>query len=123
MISIMPNLNRVDSELDLWKQAVDDKVIHSGTDLALTLDGCEYLFPNIYVILKCLLTMPVSTATAERSFSSLRHVKSYLRNTMGDSRLSSLALLNIHKEKDISVEKVLKDFDTTGHRRIALAFK
>lgn len=40
------------------------------------------IFPNIFFLLKVLCTLPVSTATPERSFSSLKRVKTYLRNSM-----------------------------------------
>ena len=66
--------------------------------------------------------MPVTTATAERSLSTLQRLKTYLRNTMGDKRLSALAIMNIHSKHQISVEKVFKDFDSSGHRRIAIIF-
>ncbi len=49
------------------------------------------LYPNIYMILAILVTMPPSSATAERSFSAMRRIKNFLRATMGDSRLSALA--------------------------------
>ena len=40
-----------------------------------------------------LLTMPTSTATAERSFNVLKRAKTYILSTMGQERLSALALL------------------------------
>jgi len=66
--------------------------------------------------------MPVSTASAEKSFSVLKRLKTYLSNTMGAERLSSLALLNIHPSREVNVENVLRSFDASGHRRIALVF-
>ena len=45
--------------------------------------NCD-LYPAIYSIISILLTMPVSSATSERSFSAIRHVKSYLMWTIGD---------------------------------------
>jgi hypothetical protein len=42
-----------------------------------------------------MLTMPVTSATAERSFSVLRRLKTYVRSTMNnDRKLSSLALMH-----------------------------
>ena len=43
--------------------------------------------------------MPASNAVSERSFSVMRRVKSYLRNTMGQARLNHLMVLNIYKEQ------------------------
>ena len=36
------------------------------------------IFPQISRLLQLLLVMPATSATAEQSFSSLRHVKTYL---------------------------------------------
>ena len=46
------------------------------------------------------MTLDVSSASAERSFSSFRGLKTYLRSTMTEERLTNLALLYI--ERDIS---------------------
>ena len=42
--------------------------------------------------------MPVTSAEAERSFSGLRRLKSYLRSTMSQSRLNHVSILNAHSE-------------------------
>ena len=62
------------------------------------------LYPNVLMCMAVLPTMPVSTATAERSFSIIKRVKSYLRNTMTIMRLSGLGLLNIYREMQLSAE-------------------
>ena len=41
------------------------------------------------------LTLPVTVATAERSFSKLKYIKNYLRNCMGQERLKGLGMLSI----------------------------
>ncbi|KAJ8889780.1 hypothetical protein PR048_009283 [Dryococelus australis] len=46
----------------------------------------------------------MNTSTAERSFLSLRRLKTYLKSTMRQVRLNGLALANIHREWDINVE-------------------
>ncbi|XP_013381238.1 52 kDa repressor of the inhibitor of the protein kinase [Lingula anatina] len=111
-----------DIELELWRQAVNTGDI-TGVDLEDAVKASYGLFPNIHRILKILLTMPVSTATAERSFSAMRRLKTYLRSTMSDKRLSSLGLLHVHREFKIDIDQVLKDFDCSGHRRIHMAFQ
>ena len=65
-----------------------------------------------------LLTMPVSTASAERSLITMRLLKTYLRSTMTDKKLTGLALMNIHTDLEIDSEEVLKQFDATGIRII-----
>lgn len=68
------------------------------------------LFPNIYNILKVCATLPVTVATVERSFSTLKRIKTYLRNTTEEKRLNGLALMSIHREIEISVSEVLDKF-------------
>ena len=55
-------------------------------------------FPMLLRCLKIAMTFGVTSAPAERSFSSLRRIKTYLRSTMGQERLSNLSLLYIEKE-------------------------
>jgi len=43
-------------------------------------------------------TLPVTMCTSERSFSTLRHLKTYLRNTDTNKQLNGLVLLNIHRD-------------------------
>ncbi|CAB0042463.1 unnamed protein product [Trichogramma brassicae] len=52
----------------------------------------EELFPNIFLLLKIYATLPVTTCTPERSFSTLRRLKTYLRNSCGQDRLASWTL-------------------------------
>jgi hypothetical protein len=44
------------------------------------------------------LVVPVSSASAERSVSTMKRVKTYLRSTMTSSRLINLTLLSIERE-------------------------
>jgi len=42
------------------------------------------MYPNIYKLLQILATLPVSTSSNERTFSNLKRMKTYLRNTIGE---------------------------------------
>ena len=42
--------------------------------------------------------MPATNAVSERSFSTLRRIKTYLRSTMSQLRLNSIMTLHIHKD-------------------------
>src|SRR5678815_2603992 len=53
-------------------------------------------FPNIATLLNNLAVLPVSTARVERTFSTLRRLKRYLRNSVGKDRNTCLALLSNH---------------------------
>jgi len=56
------------------------------------------LYPNPSILLQVLVTLPVTTATAERSFSTLKWLKTYLRSSMRDERLTPLALIHVHAQ-------------------------
>lgn len=88
-----------------------------------TLTNCDSnMFPNMYQLLKLISVLPVSTSTAERSFSSLRRLKTYLRNSTSESRLVGLALLSIHRDIDISDDQILDKFaNSRKARRLKLS--
>ncbi|XP_066340512.1 uncharacterized protein [Miscanthus floridulus] len=52
--------------------------------------GC---FPNATIAYRVLLTIPVTVASTERSFSKLKLLKTYLRSTMTQERLNDLAII------------------------------
>jgi len=54
-------------------------------------------------------TLPVTTCSSERSFSTLRRLKTYLRNTTGEDRLNGLALLNIHRDIKIDATQIIAE--------------
>ncbi|KAJ8882412.1 hypothetical protein PR048_014220 [Dryococelus australis] len=49
------------------------------------------IVPEVNRCINLLRTVPVTTVTAERLFSTLRHLKTYLRSTMAQKRLNSTA--------------------------------
>ena len=70
------------------------------------------IFPEVKKLLRNLLTSPVSSFTAERTFSGLRRLKIYLRSRMSQKRLDAVALMNIHKDivEKIPVDELLDDY-------------
>uniref|UniRef100_A0A6P7G194 52 kDa repressor of the inhibitor of the protein kinase-like n=1 Tax=Diabrotica virgifera virgifera TaxID=50390 RepID=A0A6P7G194_DIAVI len=102
----------VESEFMLWKERwSQEKYENLPKSAVSSLEKCDQdFFPNIYVLLKLLAVLPVSVATVERSFSSLRRLKTYLRNSTSENRLNGLALLSIHRDFAISNEEVLDKF-------------
>ena len=55
-------------------------------------------FPQLMECLRIAMAFGITSASAECSFSSLKRVKTYLRSTMTQERLNSLALLYIERE-------------------------
>ena len=71
--------------------------------------------------MQILATLTVTKASAERSFSNLRALKTYLRNTIKEDRLSCLALMYIHQGIDLPVSKIIQDFAAKKARRLQIA--
>lgn len=61
-----------------------------------------------------------TTATGERTFSTLRRLKTYLRNTTGQQRLNGMASLNIHTDIQVKPDLVLDEMAKHSTRRINL---
>ena len=76
------------------------------------------IFPQTSRLLQLLLVMPATSATAERSFSSLRHVKTYLRTTMKQERLNYLMMIYIHQDRKIDTEEAMNEFILYNSERI-----
>ena len=67
------------------------------------------MFPEFSSVVHILAVIPATSCSAERSFSGLRRLKTYLRSTMGQQRVSNIALINTEREYANSV--VNKDID------------
>lgn len=81
-----------------------------NTLLATSVTISYDFFPNIHNLLTILATLPVTTAIAEYSISTLRWLKTYLRNNVGEQRPTELALINIYQNNKINIEEVINKF-------------
>ena len=80
------------------------------------------VFPNLRVALQFPLTISVSVASYERSYSKLKLILTYLRSSMSEIRLNNLALLRIEKQtlNRIDFNKIIDDFAASKARKICL---
>ncbi|KAK9757274.1 hypothetical protein RND81_01G153200 [Saponaria officinalis] len=83
------------------------------------LGGC---FPNAVTVYRILLTIPVTVASAERTFSKLKLLKSYLHSTMSQDRLNGLAMIAIENKvlDKFCYEELIDDFASKNARRVNL---
>ena len=65
---------------------------------------------NFVVTLRIFLTITVSTASCERSFSKLKLIKMYQRPAMSQERLSNLAILSIEGDFIVDLNTVIEKF-------------
>ena len=99
------------SELNIVRKCLPNETKRAigVLDYLKMMDSC---FPNIWIAYRILLTIPVTVASPERSFSKLKLIKSYLRSTMSQERLNELTILSIEKHMlaQIDFNSLIIDF-------------
>ena len=80
------------------------------------------MFPNLSTLVTISLTLPVSTASVERSFSQMKLIKTHLRNCLSDSSVSSLMKIAIESPDILSEDDLdaMIDIWNRKGRRIAV---
>lgn len=105
------------SELDMFR------MLPTFQSNSVTLNSCadalrnmvpamRLMFPTVEALVRLLLVNPASSASAERSFSSLRRLKTYIRSTCGQLRLNNIAMCHIHKHilDEVNVCNAMREF-------------
>ena len=113
----------VELEAKLVKRTLEKKEdIKSMHDVYLSLISLRDAFPELLKLVRICMTIAIRTASCERSFSSLKQIKSYLRSTMSEQRLTDLAIISIERElsSSVSLDKAI-DIFSQSDRRIALS--
>ena len=84
------------------------------------------VFPNVSVALHVVLTIPVTVASGERSFSKSKLIKTYLRASMKQDRLNGLALGLLSIENAVASEldysSVIEKFASLKARRVRIQY-
>jgi len=72
----------------------------------------DEVYPNVFIALQIMLTCPSTVASAEKSFSKLKLIKTFNRSHMTNSRLSSLAMLSFETlcVRSLDLEEVMKQW-------------
>jgi hypothetical protein len=102
-----------EAEFESWREFCRD--LSPADRAAMTIDEAirrcnASVWPNVSKLLRIFLTTPVTTCTAERSFSLLRRLKNYMRSTMTEGRLNGLAMLAVHKDIKLDYEEVIAEY-------------
>ncbi|GBN75098.1 hypothetical protein AVEN_24991-1 [Araneus ventricosus] len=104
---------------ELYAEICDFKIllrnredVHPKTEieiLTFIISYREDVFPNLRTTLQILLTISMSIASCERSFSKLKLILSFLRANMGQDRLNDLAFLSMERDifENINFDEVI----------------
>ncbi|KAJ8897164.1 hypothetical protein PR048_002510 [Dryococelus australis] len=119
------NRSILEAEWRLWKMS--SRTPERQTQATKVMTVCEVLkiidkdsFPNMAVLLKILAVIPLTTASVERSFSTLKRLKTCLRNKTGEERLTALTLMTVHRDVKVHVEDIVKQYGQIS-RRLSLS--
>ncbi|KAL4082813.1 hypothetical protein QTP88_029469 [Uroleucon formosanum] len=105
-------IEKLRAQCDLGKKmfAADSNSIEAY--LSIKSMGASFL--QLEEVYRRILVIPILSATAERSFSTMRRIKTYNRSTMTGKRLHNLALLSIEREKSEELiqnpDEILNEF-------------
>ena len=123
------DVDKLKSEINIAKDmCLNAKSEYSDVSTFLMSFKCneKFIFPNLLSFVNLVNTLPVSSSQAERSFSTMKRVKNYLRSTINDDMLANLSLISI--EKDFSSNlmqnplKIVDHFAENGKRRLLLNY-
>jgi hypothetical protein len=115
-------LNDIDGWYHLWLEGdFKDMPARDRPQSALeTLNSVNGdFYPIVSSALRIFITLPCTTASAERSFSMMKRVKTHIRSTMSDGRLTGLAHLHSNRGISIDHKAAVKDFLAAESRKIA----
>lgn len=95
--------------------------IRSAQDIGKVLHSRNLrdVYPNVDIALRMFLSIPATNCSGERSFSTLKRVKTYLRASMGQDRLNALALLSIEAQlvQEMDYDDIVDVFARTKARK------
>jgi hypothetical protein len=124
------NFESLFDELNVWyeykKLNPEQFSGKSFTNLSIQFINCKLHMhlPELLKLFCIYLSIPVSSAGGERSFSCLKLLKTYLRNTMLESRLSDLAVVSINSDllHEITNEEIIEAFASLRDRKLKFAY-
>ena len=110
-----------------WKGHEEQSAIPGK--LVDALQACSAVqFPNLHILLRIALTLPITTCESERSFSQLKLTKTSNRSSMTDKRVSGLALMRINHDRynkmtsPETMKDLIRSFAQLHPRRMKLSF-
>ena len=95
-IAQLYSMDNLESEVTLWRSSLAFQDTHK-TLQDLVSSAKDY--PSVLGAIQIILALPATTVEADRTFSCMKRVKTWLRSTMSSDRLSNLCLLHRHRER------------------------
>ena len=122
----LPSHDCIGSELHCWKMKWQKQFSEHGqislpSTPTTTLRHSSSMYPNVRALVNILCTLPVTSCSAERSFSALKRIKNALRSSMITERLTGLTLLHLHRDISVDIPEVIDQFARRHPRRLQMS--
>ncbi|XP_068239780.1 zinc finger MYM-type protein 1-like [Palaemon carinicauda] len=112
IITKYPELNEsLNQQLDFFHNQFKGSTVEDYRKIfADMVPEVRRMFPQVEALLRLLLVSPASSCTAERSFSALRRLKTWLRSSMSQQRLNHLMICHVHRDRlaTLSPQRLLR---------------
>lgn len=97
--NIFHDMNKLQVELEVLYNDVKYHNLSHIYDMIRIFEtnDLKEVMPEVYKLFLLILTIPSTSVSVERSFSCLKRIKTYLRNSTTQQRLSSLSIISIEK--------------------------
>ena len=107
-----PDIDNVHADFIRWQSRWQDVAASEWpSDCLLALAACNQAFyPHIHALLQISASLPVSTATPERTFSAVKIIKTYLCSKLTDENMQGFVMAYIHNDIPIDIDKVIDHF-------------
>ena len=119
----LPSPSTLQQELHMWKckwKLVEKSRLPDTPSKSLE-HADESIFPNIHILLHLVCTLLVTSSECERSISVLCRLKTYLHSTMGQERMTGLALMHIKYGMEQNLDDIINIFTGQHQRRMLFA--
>lgn len=128
IVEMLPKANKLRTldqeiiQLEMEHLFQVDESAENFADVFKIAERLKKSLPNANVICRLSATASFSVSSSERSFSNLKYIKNYLRNTVSDDRLDDCLILYIEKEivDKIDLSSVLIKWMHLKNRRISM---
>jgi hypothetical protein len=119
--SLLPRPSSFSSELQRWHHLCSQLQLQEESASIVSLiqhHADATFFPNIRELLSILAVLPLGSCEAERSFSCVRRIHSWLRSTMSTERLSDLSVVAMHSNIPATTDEIVKRFISSHPRKM-----
>ncbi|XP_052268596.1 uncharacterized protein LOC127869976 [Dreissena polymorpha] len=120
------NEDALTTQLETYQVAVRDKDVKTIKDIVTFFRDLppesRLFFLEVMRVLRHVMVMPATNATSERSFSALRRLKTYLRTSMKQERLTNLMTLHVHRCANAAMDllDVANEFVSLNDSRLTI---